>query len=159
MVDRAEALAESHIDPLNGSGWWSLNQLGLGALISIVFLAMLLHGSVVITNARMDIAVTKVLGFSRAQMGLTLAIEMLFMVSLGVLAGATTGLFLASWVLDKTDVNETGAPMIPPNVLTIDPWSLGLVLGALGAMAVVSTIVAWVAANRVTVTEQLRLGQ
>ncbi len=159
IIDSEDVLEASRLDPLNGAGWWSLNGLGLVALVLVVLFTLVLHGTVSVRGSRVDLAVVKALGLSRRQLWLSLGVERLIVAFFGIAVGAGTGLLLARWVLDRTDITPGGFPAVPPHILTVQPWLLGLVMGLLVGLSIGSAVMAGVLAGRIKNSDTLRLGQ
>ena len=143
-------------DPLSGGGWNGLTLLGLGALTMVVTLALVTHAVVAIHESRVELTVTHALGFSRGQMVGLLVLERGLVAAVGLTAGAVIGYFLGSWTLGYMGLTSGGLPIIPPMVLTVQGWLIGLVIVNLAIATVLGTVVATVAAGRLRPSDILR---
>ena len=150
LVDRAER------DPLAGGGWNGLTLLGLGALTIVVTLALITHALVAIRAARVELTVTRALGLSRGQMVKLLVLERLLVAAVGLISGAVIGYYLGRWTLGYMGLTPGGLPIVPPMVLTVQTWLIGLVIVNLAVAAVLATIVAAVTAGRLRPSDILR---
>ena len=152
-MDRAER------DPLAGGGWNGLTLLSLGALTIAVLLALGAHAVIAIRSARVDLTVARALGFYRWQIIGILALERLLVVVVGLVTGAIIGSFLSRWALGFLSQTPRGNPIIPPMLLTVQEWLIGLVILNLAAAALVAIVVAALAADRLRPSDILRTGE
>ena len=150
LVDLAER------DPLAGGGWNGLTLLGMGALTLVVTLALVTHAVVAIRESRVELTVTHALGLSRGQMVGVLALERGLVAAVGLTAGAVIGYYLGSWTLGYMGLTPGGLPIIPPMVLTVQEWLIGLVIANLAVAAVLAMVVAAAAAGRLRPSDILR---
>ena len=153
LVDRAER------DPLAGGGWNGLTLLSLGALTIAVLLALGAHAVIAIRSARVDLTVARALGFFRWQIIGILALERLLVVGVGLVTGAIIGSFLSRWALGFLSQTPRGGPVIPPMLLTVQEWLIGLVILNLVAAALVAIVLAALAADRLRPSDILRTGE
>lgn len=143
-------------DPLAGGGWNGLTLLGLGALTMVVTLALVTHSLVAIHGSRVELTVTHALGFSRGQLVGLLVLERTLVAAVGLTAGAIIGYFLGSWTLGYMGLTAGGLPIIPPMVLTVQGWLVGLVIVNLAIATVLAIVVAAAAAGRLKPSDILR---
>ncbi len=156
VVDREGLVDRAGRDPLAGGGWNGLTLLGLGALTIVVALAMVTHSLVAIRAARVELTVGRALGFSGRQVVGILVLERLLVATVGLFSGATIGYFLGRWTLGLMGLTPDGQPIIPPMVLTVQPWLVALVIANLAIAAALATLVAAVAAGRLRPSDILR---
>ena len=150
LVERAER------DPLAGGGWNGLTLLGLGALTLVVTLALATHALVAIQGARVELTVTRALGFSRNQLVSLLALERVLVAAVGLVAGAAIGYYLGRWTLGYLGLTPGGLPIVPPMTLTVQGWLIGLVLANLVIATALATVMAAVAVGRLRPSDILR---
>ena len=154
--DRSGLVERYERDPLAGGGWNGLTLLGLGALTIVVTLALATHAVVAVHGARVELTVTRALGFSRAQLVSLLVLERLLVATVGLVAGAVIGYYLGHWTLGYMGLTASGLPIIPPMVVTVQGWLIGLVIVNLAVAAALATVVATVSVRRLRPSDILR---
>ena len=154
--DRNGLLELYERDPLAGGGWNGLTLLGLGALTIVVTLALATHAIVAVQGARVELTVTRALGFSRSQLVGLLVLERLLVAAVGLAAGAVIGYYLGRWTLGYMGFTPGGLPIVPPMVITVQAWLIGLVIVNLAIAAALATVVATVAVGRLRPSDILR---
>jgi hypothetical protein len=159
VQDRDALVEVARRDPLAGGGWNGLTILGLSAVTLAVVLTLAMHAAVAIHTSRVDLTVARALGFSRAQIFLSLSLERLLVAALGLGAGGAVGLWLARWVLGFLDVTASGRPVIPPMVVSVQGWLAALVFAGLVAASLLSLLFATFWARRLKVPDILRTGE
>ncbi|HZA24419.1 MAG TPA: ABC transporter permease, partial [Dehalococcoidia bacterium] len=157
--DRDAAVAIASCNPLAGSSWNGLTLLSIAALTIAVMLALSTHAVVAVRNARVDLTVARVLGFSRVQMLLALALERVLVTLLGLIVGGILGYLLSRWVLGFMDTTSGGREIIPPVVFTTQAWVVALTFICLIAAALVAVTFAGLAASRLKASDILRTAQ
>ena len=150
LVDRAER------DPLAGGGWNGLTLLGLAALTLVVTLAMATHALVAVQGSRVELTVTGALGFSRGQLVGLLVLERVLVAAVGLVSGALIGYYLGLWTLGYLGLTPGGLPIVPPMVLTVQGWLVGLVIVNLVIAAALATTLAAIAVGRLRPSDILR---
>jgi hypothetical protein len=159
-VQDRDALAErTRRDPLAGGGWNGLTILGLSAVTVAVVLTLAMHAAVAIHTSRVDLTVARALGFSKAQIFLSLGLEWLLVAVLGLAAGGAIGLGLGRWVLGSLNVTASGRPVIPPMEVSVQGWLAALVFAGLAAASLLSLLFATLWARRLRVPDILRSGE
>ena len=143
-------------DPLSGGGWNGLTLLGLAALTIVVTLALATHAVVAVHGSRVDLTVIRALGFSRAQLVSLLVLERLLVAAVGLTAGAIIGYYLGRWTLGYLGLTPGGLPIVPPMVINVQGWLIGLVIVNLTIAAVLAIIVAAVSVGRLRASDILR---
>ena len=157
--DRSALVEAALRNPLAGGGWNGLTILAVSAITVAVVLTLAVHGLVAVHTGRVDLTVARALGFSRAQLFLSLALERALVAILGIGAGSAIGLGLGWWVLGKLDITAGGRPVIPPMVVDVQGWLVALVLACLGASTLLALLLVTVWARRLKVPEILRAGE
>ncbi|MDE2844723.1 MAG: FtsX-like permease family protein [Chloroflexota bacterium] len=122
----------------------------------MVTLALATHAIVAVNGSRVELTVTRALGFSRNQLLGLLVLERLLVAAVGLAAGALIGYYLGRWTLGYLGITPGGLPIIPPMVLTVQTWLVTLVIVNLAIAAVLSIIVAAVAVGRLKPSDILR---
>ena len=154
--DRSALLDQYQRDPLSGGGWNGLTLLALAALTIVVTLALATHAVVAVREARVELTVTRALGFSRVQLVSLLVLERLLVAAVGLAAGAFIGYYLGRWTLGYLGLSPGGLPIVPPMVLTVQAWLIALVIVNLAIAAALATIVAAVSVARLRPSDILR---
>jgi ABC-type antimicrobial peptide transport system permease subunit len=106
----------------------------------------------------MDLAVVRVLGFSRRQFLLSLATERLIIAAVAIAAGAAMGYWPGLQVLELVDLTPQGNAPVPPLLPSVQGWLMTGVLAGLMAGVALSVGFAVVAARRLNTSEVLRGG-
>ena len=154
--DRSALLERYNRDPLAGGGWNGLTLLGLAALTLVVTLALATHAIVAVNGARVELTVTRALGFSRNQLVSLLVLERVLVAGIGLVAGAVLGYYLGRWTLGYMGLTPSGLPIVPPMVFTVQAWLILLVIVNLAIAAALATVVAAVTVGRLRVSDILR---
>lgn len=154
--DRSALVDRYSRDPLAGGGWNGLTLLGLGALTLVVTLALATHAIVAVNGARVELTVTRALGFSRNQLVSLLVLERVLVAGIGLVAGAVLGFYLGRWTLGYMGLTPSGLPIVPPMVFTVQAWLIALVVVNLAIAAALATVVAAVTVGRLRVSDILR---
>ena len=158
-VRDAEAVAElAERNPLAGGGWDGLTVFSIFAIGVAVFLTLTVHALVSVKSGRIDLAVVRVLGFSRHQLFLSLVTERLIISVLAIAAGAAIGYWPGLWVLELVDLTAQGNDSVPPLVPSVKVWLMTGVLAGLMAGVALSVCFAVVSASRLNTSEVLRGG-
>ncbi len=156
--DRELAAELAGRNPLAGGGWDGLTAFSMVAIGIAVLLTLTVHALVSIRMGRMDLAVARVLGFSRRQFFLSLATERLIVAVLAIAAGAAMGYWPGLEILELVDLTPQGDDPVPPLMPSIQGWLMAGVLSGLLAASVLSVGFAAVAARRLNPAEVLRGG-
>jgi len=156
--DRELAAELAGRNPLAGGGWDGLTAFSMVAIGIAVLLTLTVHALVSIRMGRMDLAVARVLGFSRRQFFLSLATERLIVAVLAIAAGAAMGYWPGLEILELVDLTPQGDAPVPPLMPSIQGWLMAGVLSGLLAASVLSVVFAAVAARRLNPAEVLRGG-
>ena len=154
--DRSGLLERYNQDPLAGGGWNGLTLLGLGALTLVVTLALATHAIVAVNGARVELTVTRALGFSRNQLVGLLVLERALVAGIGLVVGAGLGYYLGRWTLGYMGLTPSGLPIVPPMVFTVQAWLIVLVIVNLAIAAALSTVLAALAVGRLRPSDILR---
>ena len=156
--DRELAAELAGRNPLAGGGWDGLTIFSMVAIGIAVLLTLTVHALVSVRTGRMDLAVARVLGFSRGQFFLSLATERLIVAVLAIAAGAAMGYWPGLEILELVDLTPQGGVPVPPLVPSIKGWLMAGVLAGLLAMSALSVGFAAVAVRRLNPAEILRGG-
>ncbi len=156
LQDRALRVDNARRNPLAGGSWNGLTFLSVAALTVAVAVALGTHAVVGVRNGRVDLTVTRVLGFSRGQLLLSLALERLVVTVVGLVAGGVVGYLLSRWTLGFLDTTATGRDIIPPVIFTQHPGIVLVTAASLAfAAALAVALSAW-AAGRLRPSDILR---
>ncbi|PKB70911.1 MAG: hypothetical protein BZY87_08110 [SAR202 cluster bacterium Io17-Chloro-G6] len=158
IKDRESVAEFAERNPLAGGGWNGLTIFSMVAIGIAVLLTLTVHALVSIRMGRMELAVARVLGFSRGQFFLSLATERLIVAVLAIAAGAAMGYWPGLEILELVDLTPQGDAPIPPLIPSIKGWLMIGVLAGLLAASALSVGFAAVAARRLNAAEILRGG-
>lgn len=157
--DRTASTEVAGRNPLAGGGWNGLTALAISAITMAVLLTLGIHGVVAVRTGRVDLTVARALGFSKIQVFLSLALERAMVAALGIGVGSGIGVWLGIWVLGFLDITPGGQPVIPPMIIDVQGWLVGLVLACLAAATLASVALAALWANKLRLPEVLRTGE
>jgi len=154
---QAAMLDETNADP-------TLQAAG-GGILTVAFIAVLGLSTlgVVVTlvlSARtraVEFAVLRAVGASGRQILRGLLLEWGMVLVVGATVGLALGRTVASLMLRFLDVTERGERVLPPFIVQTDWRALGLGIGLLAAVVLVTLLVSWAAAMRRSAGAQLRL--
>ena len=156
--DRDAVVELARRNPLAGGGWNGLIVLSTATITLVVLLALIIHAVIAVYTGRIDLAVTRALGFSRYQIFLSLAVERALVLVVGLAAGGALGYWPGREILKLLDVSAIGRPVVPPMILTVQVWLLALVLACLVGAALFGLGVAAWSAHRLKTPDILRTG-
>ena len=156
LQDRALAVDTARRNPLAGGAWNGLTFLSIAALTLAVGLALGTHAVVSALSGRVDLTVTRALGFSRMQMLLSLALERVVVAGLGMVLGSVVGYWLSRWVIGFLDTTATGREIIPPVIFTSQIGIVLLTLGCLTGAAALAVALAAATTSRLRASDILR---
>ncbi len=142
----------------------TLQAAGSG-ILTVAFLAVLgltTLGVVVtlVLSARaraVEFAVLRAVGASSAQILRGLLLEWGLVLIVGAAVGLVLGRTVASLMLSFLEVTERGERVLPPFIVQTDWLALGLGVGVLSAVVLVTLLVSWGVAMRRSASAQLRL--
>ena len=156
--DREKVASLARRNPLAGGGWNGLTVFSMVAIGISVLLTLIVHALVSIRMGRMDLAVARVLGFSRRQFFLSLATERLIVAVLAISAGAAMGYWPGLEILELVDLTSKGDAPVPPLTPSVKGWLMAGVMAGLLAASALSVLFATWASRRLNVAEVLRGG-
>ncbi|MCS7207019.1 MAG: hypothetical protein NZ951_03675 [Dehalococcoidia bacterium] len=153
IEDREAFAQEEARDPLTGAGWRGLGILALMALAGALLLGWLLSVALAVHRGRTDLALLRVMGFSRRQVAWAFGVEHGVVLVGGVAGGFFLGLWLARWSLGFLAITSGGRPLVPP------PYPVGdaTLLAGMALALLLTWAVAWGLSTLWTV--RLSLGQ
>jgi ABC-type antimicrobial peptide transport system permease subunit len=134
FTSRAEKLDSNRRNPLIAAGGSGILFISFVAVLLLVGAALLATLLTSVSRRRVEFAVVRSMGASRAQIFRMLALEYSIVAVAGSAAGAVLGLFVGRQMLSFLDVTETGAKVEPQFILQTQ-WAL--VGGAIGVVLVV----------------------
>ena len=156
--DRRGLVEQAERDPLAGGGWNGLTLLGMAALTIVVTLALATHAMVAVRTSRVELAVVRAMGFSRGQLVGLLILERVLVAAVGLVSGGVIGYYLGRWTLGLMDMTSGGLPIVPPMILAVQTWLIGLVILNLVIAVILAIIVAGIAVGRLRPSDILRNG-
>ena len=159
VIDSQMVVRNALDNPLSGGSWRSVVLLAIVVVTAAVFLALAFHGVVAARASRVDLVVMRALGQPQRQMWLSLVVERFLVALLGMGLGVGTGYLLAKWILAKIDTTVSGSQAVPPAVIGVETWVVGLTLGVLLAATIVATVLTAVLSGRIRSCDVLRTGQ
>ena len=156
LQDRALAVDTATRNPLAGGAWNGLTLLSIAALTLAVGLALGTHAVVSAISGRVDLTVTRALGFSRMQILLSLVLERVVVAGFGMALGGVVGYWLSRWVIGFLDTTATGRDIIPPVIFTSQGGIVLLTLGCLAGAAVLAIALGAATISRLRPSDILR---
>ncbi len=156
VKERTGAVASALRDPLATGAWKGLTVMGVVVMGGSVVIGLALVGVVSFRKDRLDISVTRALGFSSRQVAASLIVERVLMAVLATLAGTGVGVWLGRWTLQYLDITPTGRAIVPPLVLTVSPSLLALAYLGLVLAIMANVGLSLFLARRLTIAEGLR---
>ena len=159
LKDRDAEVELAQHNPLAGGGWNGLTIISISALTLAVVLALGTYAVVSISTSRLDLTITRALGFSRSQLLASLALERIVMAVVAVAAGTTLGIWMGRWVLGFLDITACGQPVVPPMLVTVQGWLVALVMAELAVALLVAILIASLGAiKKLRAADILRAG-
>lgn len=155
-VSRKEALAEAKSNPLVAASGSGILSLAFGAVLLLVLAAMLVSLITAVRRRRVELAVVRAIGLSRADLVRMLALEYAAVFLVGVGAGVALGLFVSGEMLSFLEVTEAG-DRVEPSFVLVTRWPL--LAAGVAVLAVVFALALGVvgrAAARRSAAEALR---
>jgi ABC-type lipoprotein release transport system permease subunit len=134
FASEAHELDTNRRNPLIAAGGSGILLISFVAVLLLVAAALLVSLLTSINRRRVEFAVVRSLGVSRAQIFRMLLLEYSVVAIAGTLAGAVLGLIVGRQMLSFLNVTETGVKVEPAFVLQTE-WAL--VAGAVGAVLVI----------------------
>jgi hypothetical protein len=124
--------------------------LFVGAVTGVVLALAGVIGYVVLAVARRarEMGVLRALGFPRSGVAMTFAVEQLVVLGLGAIIGAVGGVILVWAMVPFLQLGETARELVPRVILDVNYPVIGVYVGVVGALLVLSII--W-ATRRVSV--------
>jgi hypothetical protein len=155
--DRHEVVAQATGDPFSGESWLRLAAIGQVALIVIMLVAFGLYAVIGLRRSKVELAVLRVIGLSRHQIGWMLAVDAGLVGATGLGFGIGIGTWVGRWVLGYLGLTSQGNPVTPPMELVLNPGML--LLTVVGAMVAISAAILLVyrMAVRLPVHEVIRM--
>ena len=143
IVHQREALIESvRLDPLITAGWKVMVILAAGISLFAASMGYITYLLAFASQSRIEMGFLQALGLTTRQMGWLLSAEHLVIVAFGLIIGTATGFAMSDILVSGMVVTETGAPVLPPFVLTTN-WSL-MVAIYLGMLFMFACALFWV---------------
>ncbi len=121
--DRAALLEAVGLDPLITAGWKAMVILAAGISLFAASMGYITYLLSFASQSRAAMDSLRALGLTKRQMGWLMSAEHLVIVAFGLIIGTATGFAMSNILVSGMAVTETGAPVLPPFVLTIR-WSL-----------------------------------
>ncbi len=156
IQDRNLAVDTARRNPLAGGGWNGLTILGITALTLAVVVTLGTHAVVSVINGRVDLTVARALGFSRAQVLLSFALDRAIIAAFGMVTGGIVGFLLSRWVLGFLDSTASGRDIIPPVIFTAQAGIITLTFACLIAATALAVVLALLSARRLRASDILR---
>jgi hypothetical protein len=157
ITDRTEQLKSIEQNPLIAAGGSGILLVAFVAILVLVAMALLVSLWVGVQRRRVEFAVLRALGLSRAQVFRLLAFEYAIVAVVGLAAGAYLGLQVGRRMLSFLDVTESGARVEPGFILQTE-WGVVIAgAAALVAVFVVALVLATRLLSRTSDAQALRL--
>ena len=157
IIDR-EGEADSALDdPLAGGAWYGLALMAVGTLSGVAVVGMMLYTALAFRRTRLELGLLRAIGFTRRQVGLTLALEGVMVAIVGLAVGAGAGTWMGRWALSYLDVTNAGLEVVPPLILTWDDQLMALAYAGVALAALLGTVLAVTLATQIRLAEVLRV--
>ena len=145
-------------DPLIAAGWEGILAISFGAVLLLAAIGFLIYSYLTAQQRRLEFAVLRTLGFSRAQVFGVVLLEQLFVVLAGMGLGTIVGLRVGRLMMDFFEIDERGAEVLPPFALAVSRPEVALVWGILGAVFVLTVAAVVALYVRLALHRALRVG-
>ena len=146
-------------DPLIAAGWEGILAISFAAVLLLSAIGFLIYSYLTAQQRRLEFAVLRTLGFSRRQVFGVVLLEQLFVVVAGMGLGTVVGLQVGRLMMDFFSLDEQGAQVLPPFVLSVSGMEVGLVWGILGAVFVATLGAVALLYVRLALHRALRVGE
>ena len=158
LLDIEGERARQEEDPLIAAGWEGILAISFAAVLLLSAIGFLIYSYLTAQQRRLEFAVLRTLGFSRAQVFGVVLLEHLFVVLAGMGLGTIVGLQVGRLMMDFFGVDESGAEVLPPFALAVSQWEIVLVWGILGAVFVLTVLAVVLLYARLALHRALRVG-
>ncbi|MCY3655909.1 MAG: ABC transporter permease [Chloroflexi bacterium] len=158
LLDIEGERARQEEDPLIAAGWEGILAISFAAVLLLSAIGFLIYSYLTAQQRRLEFAVLRTLGFSRAQVFGVVLLEHLFVVVAGMGLGTIVGLQVGRLMMDFFGVDESGAEVLPPFALAVSRWEIVLVWGILGAVFVLTVLAVVLLYARLALHRALRVG-
>jgi hypothetical protein len=145
-------------DPLIAAGWSGILAISFGAVLFLAAIAFIVYSYLTAQRRRLEFAILRSLGFSRFQVFGVVLLEHLFVILIGMGLGTVVGIQVGRLMMDFFSVDEGGASVLPPFVLSVSRVEVGLAWGILGAVFVLSIAAVVTLYGRLALHRALRVG-
>ncbi len=145
-------------DPLIAAGWEGILAISFAAVLLLSAIGFLIYSYLTAQQRRLEFAVLRTLGFSRAQIFGVVLLEHLFVVLAGMGLGTIVGLQVGRLMMDFFGLDERGAEVLPPFALAVSRLEVTLVWGILGAVFVLTVLAVVLLYARLALHRALRVG-
>ena len=158
VTDRQVEAALASRNPLAGGGWDGLTGLSMAGIGLAVIAALLLYSAASVRAARVDTAVSQVMGLSRGQFFLSQIAERWLFGGVAIGAGAAIGYWPGLELVQLLELTPRGGSAIPPMIPQVHSLLLISVLAGLSAAVMLSAMFTALVARRVNPIDVLREG-
>ncbi|MBI2965274.1 MAG: ABC transporter permease [Chloroflexi bacterium] len=135
IIDRPGLESSYLIDPLTVAGWRGVGLVATVATLAVAGLGLLTYLGSYLSRTRVESGFLRALGLARsAQLG-AMAIEQLSITLVGLLLGTVAGVAMTRVAVDSVSHTESGRPVLPPFVLSMEWLPVMLVFGGLALVA------------------------
>jgi putative ABC transport system permease protein len=141
---RARSIASNTENPLIAASGTGILYAAFFAILALVAAALITSLLAAIRRRRVEIAVVRAIGLTRAQLLSMLTLEYAIVFVVGIAAGCGLGLFVSDRMLSFLEVTESGDRVEPPFILETQ-WLL-VALGVVVVLAVFATAL-WLTAR------------
>lgn len=155
----SQRLEESSSDPTlqaSGSGILSVAFVSVLALSTLGFVVTLVLSA---RSRTVEFAVLRIIGTSARQILRSMLIEWGTVLLIGAVVGVLLGRQVARIMLSFLEVTDQGARVLPPFVLLTDWLTLGIGIGVLAGLVIISLALAWATTMRRANASELRITQ
>ncbi len=154
-----ELQAAQQSDPLVAAGWEGILFISFAAILLLSAIGFLIYSYLTAQRRTLEFAVLRTMGFSKPQIAALVGFEQIFVIGLGMIAGTLLGMRLGSLMIRYMGITETGEEVLPPMLLEISWFTVGMAWLVLGLVFLVTIGAVVLLYSRLALHRVLRIGE
>ena len=159
IFDRAQAMADSQVDPLVEAGWRALLFVAFAAVLILSGLGFLVHAYVSFKSREMQFALMRTVGFSMRQLTTLVLLEQVLVIGAGLALGTWMGGRLGASMMPFLGHDDRGTQVLPPFVVDVNWQTLTITYLAMGLLFAIIITGLILLVRRISLQRILRLGE
>ncbi len=159
ILDRAQAMRDSQVDPLVEAGWRALLFVAFAAVLILSGLGFMVHAYVSFKSREIQFALMRTVGFSMRQLTTLVLLEQVLVISAGLALGAWIGGRLGASMMPFLGHDDRGTQVLPPFVVDVNWQTLTITYLAMGLLFAIIIAVVIILVRRISLQRILRLGE